>query len=519
MRGVPEGWASTTLGEICTKPQYGWTTKASPQEGSIKLVRTTDITKGQIDWKTVPFCTEGPENEEKYLLRSGDIVISRAGSVGASMLLQDPIPRAVFASYLIRFRSRLGVDPRFVGFFLKSARYWAAVHGSASGIALPNVNAKKLAALDLPLAPFSEQHRIVAKIESLFAKLDEGVAALKRAEVNLERYRASVLKSAVEGRLTEQWRRENPAKETGEELLQRILTERRKRWEEEQFAKFTAKGRMPPKNWKTKYKEPVAPDTDTLPELPEGWCWATVDQVTASMANGIYKPAKFYSDNGIPCLRMYNIVDGELVLRDLKRMVLSEDELNRYGLKSGDLLINRVNSRELVGKAAAIPDGLGPIVFESKNIRLRPVGMGYETRFLGYCFAVLAPAYFGRHSQQVVGMASISQQQIGRLVVPVPPSSEQRRIVAAVDRRKRSSARLEDTIEAKRRRSRALRQSILKRAFEGGLVPQDSTDEPASALLQRIRAESKASSPARPRKRRRKLSKPGSGKGPSADAP
>ena len=355
----------------------------------------------------------------------------------------------------------------------------------------------------VPLAPLPEQHRIVAKIESLFAKLDEGVAALKRAEANLERYRASVLKAGVEGRLTEQWRRENPPEETGGELLQRVLTERRRRWEEEQLAKFAAKGKKPPQNWKRRYKEPVLPDTRGLPELPEGWCWATVDQLAASMANGIYKKAEFYSANGTPCLRMYNIVEGELVLRDLKRMLLSEDELNRYGLKSGDLLINRVNSRELVGKAAAIPDGLGPIVFESKNIRLRPVGMGYQTRFLGYCFAVLAPAYFNRHSQQVVGMASISQQQIGRLVVPVPPSSEQRRIVTAVDRRKRSSARLEDTIEAKRRRSRALRQSILKRAFEGRLIPQNPADEPASALLERIRAAGEAERNKRTTGRRR----------------
>ena len=109
----------------------------------------------------------------------------------------------------------------------------------------------------IPLAPISEQHRIVAKIESLFAKLDDGVAALKRAEANLERYRASVLKAAVEGRLTERWRREHPPEETGEELLRRILAERRKRWEEEQLAKFEAKGKKPPKNWKAKYKEPV----------------------------------------------------------------------------------------------------------------------------------------------------------------------------------------------------------------------------------------------------------------------
>ncbi len=165
---------------------------------------------------------------------------------------------------------------------LSSSDLVAYASANSAGVNLPRISAKRLAEYRFRLAPRPEQHRIVAKIESLFARLDEGVAALKRAEANLERYRASVLKAAVEGRLTEQWRRENPPTETGEDLLRRILAERRRRWEAEQLAKFEAKGRKPPKNWRAKYKEPVAPDTSGLPGIPEGWCWATVEQFAST---------------------------------------------------------------------------------------------------------------------------------------------------------------------------------------------------------------------------------------------
>ena len=97
---MPEGWILETLGGICEKPQYGWTTKANKDYGHVKLLRTTDITSGSLNWGTVPFCSEIPDNLEKYLLQAGDIVISRAGSIGVSYLLGS-VERAVFASYLV----------------------------------------------------------------------------------------------------------------------------------------------------------------------------------------------------------------------------------------------------------------------------------------------------------------------------------------------------------------------------------------------------------------------------------
>jgi type I restriction enzyme S subunit len=145
---------------------------------------------------------------------------------------------------------------------------------------MASISQDQLGGLTLPLAPINEQRRIVGKIEELFSDLDAGVAALERARANLKRYRAAVLKAAVEGRLTTQWRVEHPNVEPATTLLTRILKERRARWEADQLAKYAAKGKQPPKGWREKYEEPTPPDTTDLPELPPTWCWVTVEQLT-----------------------------------------------------------------------------------------------------------------------------------------------------------------------------------------------------------------------------------------------
>ena len=274
------------------------------------------IQDGRVDWDTVPSCDLTVEEQEKYRLRPGDLVFARTGATtGKSYLIRTP-PDAVFASYLIRLRTTQGIDPAFVYWFFQSASYWSQISKGKRGVGQPNVNATILASLKAPVAPSSEQHRIVAKLDELFSELDAGVAALERAQAKLKRYRASVLKAAVEGKMTEEWRRNNLPDETGEELLQRILVERRKRWEQEQLAKFKAKGQKPPKNWQQKYKEPVEPNTADLPELPEGWCWVGIEHLSAFVPHalkagpfGSALKKSFYVENG------YKIYGQEQVLR------------------------------------------------------------------------------------------------------------------------------------------------------------------------------------------------------------
>lgn len=197
MSNLPGGWRETTLGAISAKPQYGWTTKARSAGPGPRLLRTTDITSGEIDWTQVPYCTHEPDDVEKFLLRTDDIVVSRAGSVGASIRLNAP-PQAVFASYLIRLRVLGDVDPAYVAWFLKSPDYWRQVREAAAGIALLNVNAKKLAAIRIPLAPPSMQRRIVAAMEERLSRLDAAEVLLLRSKRRLESLRISVITSVLD---------------------------------------------------------------------------------------------------------------------------------------------------------------------------------------------------------------------------------------------------------------------------------------------------------------------------------
>ena len=130
---IPETWTQATIGDVCSHPQYGYTTKAA-KNGDLQLLRTTDITSGKISWETVPYCSENPDNPEAYLLEDGDIVVSRAGSIGVSHLVSKP-RKAVFASYLIRFRPF--IDRRFFRYFLGSPDYWAAIADKEAGCRRP----------------------------------------------------------------------------------------------------------------------------------------------------------------------------------------------------------------------------------------------------------------------------------------------------------------------------------------------------------------------------------------------
>ncbi len=199
---LPKNWAISTIGELTDKGQYGWTTKAS-QLGEIKFLRTTDITKSSIDWGSVPFCSSAPVDLDKYLLELNDIVISRAGSVGFSRLIQQIPCKTVFASYLIRFKPCKAVVPRYLSGYLNSDAYWKGISAASVGIAVANVNAKSLAALPVPIAPLAEQRRIADKLDTVLTRVDALNDRLARLAPMLKRFRQSVLAAATSGRLTE----------------------------------------------------------------------------------------------------------------------------------------------------------------------------------------------------------------------------------------------------------------------------------------------------------------------------
>ena len=369
-------------------------------------------------------------------------------------------------------------ENRFLLHLLNSLNYRHYVSGTTR-LKLTQGSMRKL---PLVLPSIQEQLRIVAKLDELFSELDAGVAALERAQATLKRYRASVLKAAVEGKLTEEWRQENPPDETGEELLERILVERRKHWEEEQLAKFKAQGRKPPKNWQQKYKEPVEPNTSELPELPEGWCWATAEQlgeVVTGTTPSTSDPANY--GNHLPFFKPTDL-DAGYRTRDA-RQHLSEVGASRCrGLPPLTVLVTCIGAT--IGKT-----GLARIICAT-NQQINALVPTLRERMGPYLFW-----YFTSPGgqQEITGRSAattlpiLNKGRFSKIPVPIPPLTEQDVLVGRLDAVMSAHEGIADTVDISRQRIFAIRQSILRCAFDGRLVPQDPNDEPASLMLERIR--------------------------------
>lgn len=289
--------------------------------------------------------------------------------------------------------------------------------------------------------------------------------------------------------------------ETGAQLLERILIERRARWEAKQLAKFAEQGKTPPKDWQKKYPEPVQPDTTDLPELPQGWVWASLDAlIEDGPQNGLYLPASQYG-HGTPILRIDDYQIGWHRARTALNLVDADEKtIEVYALNVGDLVINRVNSMTHLGKSLCINEAMAGVLFESNMMRLHlfgSVNADYVTFYLG---SGLGRERLTSDAKWAVNQASINQQDIRKTPIPLPPQAEQRQIVELLSSQHEAMERQSAAIGIAFKQSAAQRQNILRAAFAGQLVPQDPNDEPASVLLERIRAERAAVKKPRGRK-------------------
>ena len=186
----PARWRRVAVKDMADSIQYGHTASAIQREDGPRFLRITDIQDGRVDWDAVPSCDIPADEIPKYRLAAGDLVFARTGATTGKSFLIGDCPEAVFASYLIRVRVSSGVDSRYLATFFQSPDYWNQIEGGKRGIGQPNVNGKVLGEIQFPLAPLPEQRRIVAEIEKQFTRLEAGVAALRRVQANLKRYRA-----------------------------------------------------------------------------------------------------------------------------------------------------------------------------------------------------------------------------------------------------------------------------------------------------------------------------------------
>ena len=348
----------------------------------------------------------------------------------------------------------------------------------------PRVDFAQLADYPLPLPPLTEQRRIVAEIETQFTRLDASVAALRRARANLKRYRASVFKDACEGRLVateaELARSEGREYEPAAVLLERILAERRARWESQEKRRG-------------KYKEPSALDASALPESPEGWAWANLDQLVYVLEGGTAVTATS-SPTSRRVLRSSAVRHGYLDLEDIRFLPDDAIQASDPYIVSGDLLFTRLSGTlDYVGNCAVVGELAGQkIEFPDRIFRGRCLKL-VSPYYIQTCFSTKSLREgLEAKAKSTAGHQRISLSDLREFPIPLPPLAEQQRIVAEVERRLSVVQQTEATVEASLARAERLRQSILKQAFSGKLVPQDPDDEPASVLLERIRAEREA---------------------------
>jgi len=350
------------------------------------------------------------------------------------------------------------------------------------------------------LPPSNEQVRIVTKLEELLSDLDAGVAELKAAQQKLAQYRQALLKAAVEGALTAEWRANNPPGETGAQLLDRILHERRQRWEEKQLARFKAQGKTPSKNWQAKYPEPVQPDTTGLPPLPEGWVWASVDQLSEFITSGSRGWADYYAMNGATFIRSQNINKDYLDLADIAFVdPPPSSEGVRTRVTRNDLLLTITGAN--VGKTALVDMDIKEAYVSQHVALIRLV----NTTLGSYVHLFLTASAGGRgqlnKAAYGAGKPGLNLQQVGSVVVPISGEQENAALIQALSAQSCALDAQEIAIVHSLKQSAAQRKNILKAAFSGQLVPQDPNDEPASVLLERIRA-ARAAAPKPQRGRR-----------------
>ena len=377
---------------------------------------------------------------------------------------------------------------------------------SKDGTTVESIEVGLLMNHHLAIPPIPEQHRIVAAIETQFSRLDAGNEALKRVQVNLKRYRDSVVTAGCEGRLVpteaELARHEGREYEAADKLLERILAERRRKWEEEQLVKMRSKGKEPKDDrWKKKYKEPVELDTEGLSELPEGWMWSSFSQLSTRVTVGHVGPMKHeYRPNGIPFLRGQNVRENRFESEGIR--FISQKfhmRLSKSTLHPGDVVVVRSGA---VGTTCVIPDFIEEANCSDLVIVQEPFGI--HPQYASYFMNSLGRRFVEK-GKVGVALTHFNTKSVERLPIALPPSNEQDRIVAEVDRRLSIFEEVQEQVDATLKRADRLRQAILKQAFEGKLVPQDPNDEPASVLLERILEERKqleASSPKRRRGRR-----------------
>ena len=440
--GLPPGWSTSPLGGLAAiNPRLDRCVVDDDTEVTFVPMRAVAPEgAGLVDPETRRY---GEVKKGYTSFLSGDVIMAKitpCAENGKTTVVPEVPGHVCFGSTEFHtIRPERGVRAEWIEqFLLQHETRRLAQRSMTGGVGQMRVPGEFLSSVQIPVAPSNEQDRIVGTLEELFSDLDAGAVALEEARDKLRLYRASVLKAAVEGALTADWRTRHPQVESASELLKRILVERRRRWEKDQLRRFEEKGRAPPKNWKAKYKEPVARDTTRLPNVPDGWCWVSWGQVGFSQ-NGRAFPSKHYQGSGTKLLRPGNLqMDGQVRWTEKNTRYMPDryrESASALVVGPGELVINLT--------AQSLKDAfLGRVCVTSRDdlcllnqrlARLTPIVV--PPRFMLWVFKSVVFRKFVSELNTGSLIQHMFARQLDEFLFPLPPLPEQEAIAEIVDDR------------------------------------------------------------------------------------
>lgn len=494
---LPKGWAIASLEDVSSYIQRGKSPKYA-DFSELPVVNQRCVRWWGIDRRHLKYIDQRqwPELGVDRFLQAGDILWNSTGTgtIGRACLYKPHEDHALLVvdGHVTIVRTAPGMSSQYVFYFVMSPEVQKKIidmqTGSTNQVELPRT---KICATALPVAPLAEQARIVSKIDELFSSIDEGERALERVRKLVERYRQSVLKAAVAGELTREWREQHAGElESGEALLTRILEARRQAWEQSELAKMKAKGiRTAPDAWKKQYEPPPEVDSTSLSQLPDAWVWSSIGQL-GDISGGLTKNKSKTGQELIrPYLRVANVYRNRLDLADVQSIPVTEGELERLTLQKNDLLVVEGNgSLSQIGRAALWDGSIENCIHQNHIIKVRMPTPELAWYALIWCMSPNGRQLIEDVASSTAGLHTLSISKIQAIPIPLPTEQELSLIRSEFDRLDSIITAQLRTDEVTSKKAEVLKQAVLKIAFSGHLVSQDPTDEPASVLLERIAA-------------------------------
>jgi type I restriction enzyme, S subunit len=495
---LPSNWVTTTLAKVCLP-----VSSIRPEDDPEAEFTYFDIggidNKRNIIAKTRTVKGRNAPSRARQALHKGDILFSTVRTYLRKIArVEREYPNPIGSTGFAVIRAAEGVSSQLLFFQVLSEGFLQPLHALQSGSSYPAVRARDVFAQKIVLQPTREQERILRKLNAAFSAVQRGEAAALRALDRLQRYRAEILRSAIIGTLTRDWReaqwnKKGPAIETGELILKRLLATRNKTWDEQELIRLESAGKEPKDGkWRSRYHEPSRPSAAAPPELPQGWAWASIDQLAAledrSITDGPFGSnlkTRHYTRSGPRVVRLQNIGDGVFIDEEAHISRRHFEELKEHAVYAGDIVIRALGTP--APRACRIPDWLGPAIVKADCIRFKVASEFLSPDFV--MWALNSPPVQERTGKMIhgIGRPRLKLAEIKSIGLPIPPLEEQSEIVREVEIRLAAADRLATTLRQQLVRAEATRQALLRDAFTGQIVPGDPNDEPASLLLERIR--------------------------------